>query len=309
VGALDNWVRLQGRYECLFVICDWHALTSEYARRSPVDEWTRLIAVEWMAAGVDPERCTLFVQSDVKEHAELHLLLSMLVPLPWLERVPTFKEQQQQLSDRDLYTYGFFGYPVLQSADILVYRAHLVPVGEDQVSHIEFTRELARRFNQLYGPLFPEPQAALTSAARLPGTDGRKMSKSYGNAVGLGDAPQEVRSRIARMVTDPARVRRTDPGNPDVCPVFTLHKAFTDAEARAGIDRDCRRAAIGCLDCKQILSDRVLERLEPIQEKRRRLLADPASARDVLAEGARRARALARETMAEVRQAMLGRRD
>ncbi len=309
VGALDNWVRLQGEHECLFAICDWHALTSEYSRKSPIAEWTELIAAEWMAAGIDPQRSTLFVQSEVKEHAELHLLLSMLVPLPWLERVPTFKEQQQQMADRDLYTYGFFGYPVLQSADILVYRAHLVPVGEDQVSHIEFTREVARRYNALFGNLFPEPQASLTPAARLPGTDGRKMSKSYGNAVNLGDSEKEVRSKIARMVTDPARVRRTDPGNPDVCPVFTAHGAFTDKDKRAEIDRDCRSAAIGCLDCKAVLSDRILLRLGPLQDKRARLVEERARVRQVLRAGAEHARLLARDTLARVREAMLGSHD
>jgi len=306
VGALDNWVRLQDQHECLFAICDWHALTSEYQRRSPIAEWSELIAAEWLAAGLDPERCTMFVQSEVKEHAELHLLLSMLVPLPWLERVPTFKEQQQQLADRDLNTYGFFGYPVLQSADILIYRADLVPVGEDQLSHIEFTREVARRFNALFKPLFPEPQAALTPAARLPGTDGRKMSKSYGNSVNLGDGEKELRTKIARMVTDPARARRTDPGNPDVCPVFTAHKAFTEEPQRAQIDRDCRTAAIGCLDCKRVLSDRVMLRLGPMQEKRARLVQEPRRVREILAAGAERARGLARQTMAEVREQMLG---
>ena len=309
VGALDNWLRLQEEHECLFAICDWHALTSEYARRSPLAEWTHQIAVEWMAAGLDPARATLFVQSDVKEHAELHLLLSMLVPLPWLERVPTFKEQQQQLTDRDLSTYGFFGYPVLQSADILIYKANLVPVGEDQLSHIEFTREVARRFNSLYGPVFPEPEARLTPAARLPGTDGRKMSKSYGNAVNLGDAPEEIRTKIARMVTDPARVRRSDPGNPDVCPVFSVHKVFTEEGRRAGIDRDCRSAAIGCLDCKEVLSDRILTRIAPLQEKRASLIGDRRQVSEVLAAGAERARPLARATMAEVRECMVGRRD
>ncbi|MEE9219566.1 MAG: tryptophan--tRNA ligase [Acidobacteriota bacterium] len=309
VGALDNWVRLQEEHECLFAICDWHALTSEYARHSPLAEWTEIIAAEWMAAGIDAERATIFVQSDVKEHAELHLMLSMLVPLPWLERVPTFKEQQQQLADRDLHTYGFFGYPVLQSADILIYRANLVPVGEDQVAHIEFTREVARRFNTLYEPLFPEPEACLTRSARLPGTDGRKMSKSYGNALALGTPPAVMREKIARMVTDPARVRRSDPGNPDLCPVFTIHKAFTEPEKRDELDQGCRTASIGCLDCKKVLSDRVLTRLAPLQEKRTRLVENRPRLREILASGAQRARRLARETMELTRERMLGRHD
>ncbi len=307
VGALENWVRLQNEHDCFFAICDWHALTSEYSRKSPLGEWTEVVAAEWLAAGIDPERATLFVQSDVKEHAELHLLLSMLVPLPWLERVPTFKEQQQQLSDRDLNTYGFFGYPVLQSADILIYRAHLVPVGEDQVAHIEFTREVARRFNSLYGEVFPEPDARLTETARLPGTDGRKMSKSYGNSINLGDEPAEIREKIARMVTDPARVRRCDPGNPDVCPVFTIHRAYTGREERDEIDQGCRTAAIGCLDCKKVLSDRVLERLAPLQARRAELIGDRKKLAGILAAGADRARREARETMKEVRERMLGR--
>ncbi|MCZ6779785.1 MAG: tryptophan--tRNA ligase [Acidobacteriota bacterium] len=307
VGALENWVHLQDEHDCFFAICDWHALTSEYSRKSPLREWTEVVAAEWLAAGIDPERATLFVQSDVKEHAELHLLLSMLVPLPWLERVPTFKEQQQQLSDRDLNTYGFLGYPVLQSADILIYRAHLVPVGEDQVAHIEFTREVARRFNSLYGEVFPEPTARLTETARLPGTDGRKMSKSYGNSINLGDEPAKIREKIARMVTDPARVRRSDPGNPDVCPVFTIHQAFTGQKQRDEIDQGCRTAAIGCLDCKKILSDRVLERIAPLQARRAELVGDRKKLAGILAAGADRARQVAGETMKEVRERMLGR--
>ncbi len=304
VGALENWVRLQETHDCFFAIADWHALTSEYGDTTHLKDDVFEMAVDWLAAGLDPERCTLFVQSSVPEHAELHLLLSMIVPVPWLERVPTYKEQQQQIAQRDLTNYGFLGYPVLQAADILIYRAELVPVGEDQLSHLELCREIARRFNALYGPVFPEPQALMTRVPRLPGTDGRKMSKSYGNAVNLGDPPDAVRSKILTMVTDPARKRRSDPGNPDVCPVFDFHKAFSSKETIDMVNVECRRAGIGCIDCKTRLLEHLEPALRPFQERRARLRGETARVREILASGARKARAEARETMERVRTAM-----
>ncbi len=304
VGALENWVRLQETHDCFFAIADWHALTSEYGDTTHRKDDVFEMAVDWLAAGLDPERCTLFVQSSVPEHAELHLLLSMIVPVPWLERVPTYKEQQQQIAQRDLTNYGFLGYPVLQAADILIYRAELVPVGEDQLSHLELCREIARRFNALYGPVFPEPQALMTRVPRLPGTDGRKMSKSYGNAVNLGDPPDAIRSKILTMVTDPARKRRSDPGNPDVCPVFDFHKAFSSKETIDMVNVECRRAGIGCIDCKTRLLEHLEPALRPFQERRARLRGETARVREILASGARKARAEARQTMERVRAAM-----
>jgi tryptophanyl-tRNA synthetase len=304
VGALGSWVRMQDECDCFFAIVDWHALTTHYADFSGIQASIHEVAVDWLAAGLDPERAALFVQSQVPEHAELHLLLSMLVPVPWLERVPTYKEQQLQLQDRDLTTYGFLGYPVLQAADILIYNADLVPVGEDQLSHIELTREIARRFNHLYGPVFKEPQARTTPTPRLPGTDGRKMSKSYGNAIALSDPPAEVRRKVLTMITDPARQRRTDPGNPEVCPVFDFHKVFSRPEEIAQVDRDCRTAGIGCVDCKKIL----LRNLEPVlgahAARRAEVAANPRRVREALEDGARRARGIAGETMERVRRAM-----
>jgi len=304
VGALENWIRLQDTHECYFAICDWHALTSEYADTSQLRDHVLDMAIDWLAAGLDPERCTIFVQSHVPEHAELHLLLSMIVPVGWLERVPTYKEQQQQITHRDLTNYGFLGYPVLQAADILIYRAEKVPVGEDQLSHLELCREIARRFNSLYGEVFPEPQALTTRVPRVPGTDGRKMSKSYGNAVNLGDPLPETRQKILKMVTDPARKTRKDPGDPDVCPVYDLHKAFSDRITLDLVNVECRRAGIGCIDCKNHLLRHLEPVLSPIQERRARLMNDRDHVRAVLEDGARRARAEAAETMKRVRAAM-----
>ncbi|HEV8701953.1 MAG TPA: tryptophan--tRNA ligase [Candidatus Polarisedimenticolia bacterium] len=304
VGALENWVRLQDTHDCFFAICDWHALTSEYADTSPLKDHVLDMAIDWLAAGLDPDRCTIFVQSHVPEHAELHLLLSMIVPVAWLERVPTYKEQQQQITHRDLTNYGFLGYPVLQAADILIYRAERVPVGEDQLAHLELCREIARRFNSLYGEVFPEPQALTTRVPRVPGTDGRKMSKSYGNAVNLGDPLPETRQKILKMVTDPARKTRKDPGNPDVCPVYDLHKAFSDRATIDLVDLECRRAGIGCIDCKNHLLRHLEPVLIPIQERRARLMNDRERVRAVLEDGARRARAEAAVTMSRVRTAM-----
>lgn len=304
MGALDNWVRLQDAYECFFAVVDWHSLTTDYADPASIRENIAEVGADWLAAGLDPVRSTLFVQSQVPEHAELHLLLSMVTPLSWLERVPTYKEQQQQLGDKDLSTYGFLGYPLLQAADIAVYKADAVPVGEDQAPHVELTREILRRFNHLYGPVFPEPQTLLTESKRIPGTDGRKMSKSYGNAIYLKDAPELVRERLKTMVTDPARKRRTDPGDPDVCPVFDLHKAFSPKSMQEWAAAGCRSAGIGCLECKAGLSDQVLERLADIHARRREYQARPDTVWDVLHEGSKRARAVAQATMEEVRAAM-----
>jgi tryptophanyl-tRNA synthetase len=262
------------------------------------------MVTDWLAAGLDPNKATFFVQSRLPEHAELHLLFSMVTPLSWLERVPTYKEQLENITDRDIHTYGFLGYPLLQAADILMYKADAVPVGEDQVPHVELTREVARRFNQFYGPVFPEPQALLTPSPRLPGTDGRKMSKSYNNAIFLTDAPDVVAKKLATMITDPARKRRTDPGNPDVCPVFDLHKIFSKQETINRVNRECRTAEIGCLDCKKLLAGHVNETLAPIQERRRPYEQNPQRVWDVLEEGTGKAGKVAQATMVEVRAAV-----
>jgi tryptophanyl-tRNA synthetase len=339
VGALQNWVGMQDQYECYFCVVDWHALTTDYADTSRVKENSLEVAFDWLAAGLDPEKSVLFLQSHVPEHAELHLLLSMITPLGWLERVPTYKEQRENIKDKDLGTYGFLGYPVLQSADILVYKAGVVPVGEDQVAHVELTREITRRFNSLYPitvetetsrltqqqrdwlagqgrqitpdaayvfyeGVFPEPQSLLTPAAKLPGTDGRKMSKSYGNTVLLSDPEPVLRQKLKTMVTDPARVRRSDPGNPDVCPVGDLHKIFSSKQTMAKVYEGCRSAGIGCIECKGWAADALVQLLAPMQEKRRKYEEKPRDAWDILEDGAKKARAVAAATMTEVRAAM-----
>jgi len=304
VGALENWVRLQDSHDCFFVIVDWHALTTDYQNTSRVNENVMELAIDWLAAGLDPERSTIFVQSHVPEHAELHLLLSMIVPVPWLERVPTYKEQQDQVTDRDLTTYGFLGYPLLQTADILLYRAQAVPVGEDQLPHLELSREIARRFNGMYGETFPEPKSMITRLPRLPGTDGRKMSKMYGNAVNLGDDLEITRKSIMTMMTDPARKRRNDPGNPDKCPVYEFHKAFSSGETLKTVDVECRRAGIGCVDCKKMLLGHLEPVLSPLQDRRRQIAGDRRRVREMLDAGAVKAAAVAGETMEKVRSAM-----
>ena len=304
VGALQNWVALQEQYDCSYFVADWHALTSDYADTGRLTDYVVDNVADWIAAGLDPERCTLFIQSLVPEHAELHLLLSMIVPIPWLERVPTYKEQQEQLADRDLSTYGFLGYPLLQTADIIIYDAQYVPVGEDQVPHLELSREIVRRFNNFYGDVFPEPQTLLTEAKRIPGTDGRKMSKSYGNAIFLKDDPETVRQKLRPMVTDPARKRRTDPGDPDNCPVFDLHRAFSPAGTQEWAAAGCRSAGIGCLDCKAKLAEHVLERLAGVHARRPELAKRPDTVWDILVEGSKRAREVAEATMEDVRGAM-----
>ncbi len=303
-GALKNWNRLQHEYDCFFFVADWHALTTDYADPSQIRPNTLLMVGDWLAAGLDPNRATLFVQSLVPEHAELHLLLSCVTPLGWLERVPTYKEQRENIRDKDLGNYAFLGYPVLQAADILIYQAQFVPVGEDQVPHIELTREIARRFNKLYGEVFPEPQALLTQAPRLPGTDGRKMSKSYGNDIRLTDPPDVMWEKLRTMVTDPARVRRTDPGNPDVCPVYALHRVFSPPEHQQQVNVECRRAGIGCVECKRLLYENLRERLAPIADKSAYYESRPEEVRELLIEGSRRARQRAAQTMERVRAAM-----
>ncbi|MDJ0739781.1 MAG: tryptophan--tRNA ligase [Gammaproteobacteria bacterium] len=373
-GVLKNWVELQHEYQCFFFVADWHALTTHYDDPSIVPQSTWDMVIDWLAAGVNPGEATLFVQSRVPEHAELHLLLSMITPLGWLERVPTYKDQQEKLKEKDLSTYGFLGYPLLQSADILVYRAGLVPVGEDQVVHVELTREVARRFNHIYGRepdfeekaeqaikkmgkkyaklyksyrrayteqgdddaleaarallesqqnigiadrdrlfgflegggmvILPEPQPLLTAAAKMPGLDGQKMSKSYNNTIALDAQPDEVEKQLRTMPTDPARVRRTDPGNPEVCPVWRFHEVYSDAGVKQWVQDGCRSAGIGCIECKGPVIDAVLAELRPIQERGHEYAGQPDLVRNIINEGCERAREVARETMEEVRHAM-----
>ncbi|MEO1765735.1 tryptophan--tRNA ligase [Thiobacter aerophilum] len=373
-GVLKNWIRLQNEYECLFFVADWHALTTHYDSPHAIAEHVWNMVIDWLAAGVNPANATLFIQSRVPEHAELHLLLSMMTPLGWLERIPTYKDQQEKLVDRDLATYGFLGYPLLQSADILIYRANRVPVGEDQVPHIEFTREIARRFNHLYGRepgfeekarlavkklgskkarlydelrtryqqegdaealeagkalineaqnlsmadrerlfgylegsgkmILPEPEALLTAASRMPGLDGQKMSKSYHNTIGLREAADSVVKKIRTMPTDPARVRRTDPGNPDKCPVWQFHLVYSDDATRQWVREGCTTAGIGCLECKQPVIDAVLEEQKPMHERARPYEEDPTLVRNLVADGCEKARELAQETLRDVREAM-----
>ncbi|ROR32261.1 tryptophan--tRNA ligase [Inmirania thermothiophila] len=373
-GVLKNWVRLQEEYDCYFFVADWHALTTHYEEPQVVAENVWDMVVDWLAAGVNPGMARLFIQSRVPEHAELHLLLSMITPLGWLERVPSYKDQQENLREKDLATYGFLGYPLLQAADILIYKAGLVPVGEDQVAHVELTREVARRFNHIYGRepgfaekaeaavermgkkqarlyrelrrryqeqgdeealgvaralvqeqqnltladrerllgylegggkrILPEPRALLTEAPRMPGLDGRKMSKSYGNTIALREDPAEVERKLRTMPTDPARVRRTDPGDPDKCPVWQFHLVYSDDETRAWVRDGCASAGIGCIDCKRRVTEALLAELEPIRARAREYEADPDLVRSIVAEGCEAAREVARETLDEVRRAM-----
>ena len=303
-GALRNWLSLQDRYRCFYTIVTWHALSSEYQNSKAIKGHIFEVAADWLSIGLDPNKSTLFVQSEIKEHAELHLLLSMIIPLPWLQRVPTFKEMQRELPDKDLNTYGFLGYPVLQTADIIIYKAEMVPVGEDQAFHLELAREITRRFNRFFGPVFPEPQIMLTEVPKLAGTDGRKMSKSYGNAIYLKDPPQIIRRKIETMMTDTRRKRKTDPGLPQDCPVFTLHKAFVSKEQRQELAHACRTAAIGCLECKEILIKTLFNLLTPFWEKRRKFEKNPKLIWDILEEGNKKARLVAQKTMEEVRSAI-----
>jgi tryptophanyl-tRNA synthetase len=373
-GALKNWVKMQNEVPCLFFVADWHALTTHYDDPSIIETSTWDMVIDWLAAGIDPEKATIFIQSKVPEHAELHLLLSMATPLGWLERVPTYKDQQEKLADRDLATYGFLGYPLLQAADVLIYRASMVPVGEDQIPHIEMMREIARRFNHLYGKekgfeekaqeairklggkaakvytglradyqekgsaealaqgramleqaqslsvidrerllgylagtrkqILVEPQVRLTEASKLPGLDGQKMSKSYGNSIALREDKESITKKIRTMPTDPARVRRSDPGEPEKCPVWQLHKVYSNEETKDWVQKGCRSAGIGCLECKQPVIDGVLKEQEPMRERAQRYLDDPSLLRTIVAEGCDKARKLAQETMHDVREAM-----
>ena len=308
MGALANWVKLQdsGQYECYFFIADWHALTTDYADTSSFLSNTREVILDYLAAGLDPAKSVLFVQSQVPAHAELHLLLSMITSVGWLERVPSYKEQQENLVGKDLSTYGFLGYPLLQAADILMYQPKYVPVGQDQAAHVELTREVARRFNNLYKldgrEVLPETDVLLTPSPKLPGTDGRKMSKSYGNTILLSDPEAEVRQKLKTMVTDPARIRRKDPGDPDKCPVGDLHKVFSTPETIAKVYEGCRSAGIGCIECKGWAADALVQILNPIQERRAKYT--PAEVEDILKDGSARARSRAEQTMSEVRAAM-----
>jgi tryptophanyl-tRNA synthetase len=373
-GALRNWVELQYQYECYFFIADWHALTTGYEDTGRLQEYVQAVLIDWLAAGLNPGVATLFIQSQVPEHAELHLLLSMITPLSWLERVPTYKDQQEQLKEKDLATYGFLGYPLLQSADILLYRPTFIPVGEDQVAHVEITREIARRFNHLYGrepdfearaqkavkslggrnatryqalrrsyqetgaaealdqarelvqsnnritvadrerllgyleggavSILPEPQALLTASPKVPGIDGRKMSKSYGNTIGLREDPDVVAQKLRTMQTDPARVRRTDPGDPDKCPVWELHKIYSDEATRQWASEGCRSAGIGCLDCKKPVIDKVVEEIRGMRKRAQEFEGQPELVRSIVSEGAEKAREAARQTLDEVRRVM-----
>lgn len=304
VGALNNWVRLQDEYDCFHFIADWHALTSDYADTSKIKENRIEMMVDWLAAGLDPKKSVMFVQSGVPQHAELHLLLSMITPLGWLERVPTYKEQKENITGKDLGNYGFLGYPVLQAADILMYKGNYVPVGEDQVPHVELTREICRRFNSYYGDVFLEPQALLTPVPRLPGLDGRKMSKSYGNDISLSDTPEEISKKIRVMMTDPARKRRTDPGNPDICPVFEYHKIYSPLETIQTVDRECRVAGIGCIDCKKWMSDNLIKDLSPLLDRRKQYEMRQSEILDIIEEGNHKANEVANQTMEEVRKAV-----
>jgi tryptophanyl-tRNA synthetase len=303
-GALSNWVRLQDEADCFFFSADWHALTTSYHQTEVVKQSEREMFVDWVAAGIDPRKATLFVQSEVKEHAELFLLLGMITPVGWLERSPSYKEMRENITDRDLALYGFLGYPVLMTADIILYRATRVPVGADQVPHLELAREIVRKFNFHYGDVFPEPQPLLTAAAKILGTDGRKMSKSYGNTIDLGESAEATTKKIMGMVTDPARKRRQDPGNPDVCGIFDLHKVYSTPDTIQWVDVNCRTAGIGCVDCKRKLLEKLAPAQEEMRERREALLARPKDLDDIVQLGTRKAREAAAVTMADVRRAM-----
>ncbi len=303
-GALNNWKKLQNEYDAYFFIADWHALSTQYADTSPIREYIREMLVDWLAVGMDPEKCTLFQQSQVPEHAVLHVLLSMITPIPWLERNPTYKEQQQELGDRDLATYGFLGYPVLQAADILIYKAQFVPVGVDQLPHLELTREIARRFNSLYRPVLVEPEALLTETPKILGIDRRKMSKSYGNAIYLSDSPSVTEKTVQKMITDPLKIKKGDPGRPEICNVFTYHTIFSKKDEVQQIDRDCRSGALGCVDCKAWMAKNLNAYLEPIRKKRAELEKQPKKLDKILLKGSAQARKVAQKTLDEVKEAV-----
>lgn len=300
-GALENWKKLQDEHECFFFIADLHALTSEYQDSAPIKGYIQEILIDWLSTGLDPNRCTIFIQSKVPEHTQLHVIFSMITPLPWLERNPTYKEQQQELIDRDLNTYGFLGYPVLQAADILVYKAQIVPVGVDQLPHLELTREIARRFNYLYKPIFPLPEPFLTEMPKLLGIDGRKMSKSYNNAIYLSDSPEVIKEKVSQMFTDASRLRRSDPGNPDICNVFSFHRFYTPIKIVENIKSDCPLAKMGCVECKRILAKNLIKGLSHYQEMRQYYREHLRDLDDILQSGISYARSEAQATLEEVK--------
>lgn len=303
-GTLQNWIELQNEYDCFFFAADWHALTSEYENTGGIKNSIQDMVIDWLSAGIDPEKSTLFIQSKILEHAELHLLLSMIVPLPWLERNPTYKEQQEEMSNKDLTTYGFLGYPVLQAADIIMYKARKVPVGKDQVPHLELTREIVRRFNYLYKNVFPEPEQILTEMSKVLGIDRRKMSKSYNNAIYLSDTPKEIENKVSQMITDPQRKRKNDPGDPDICNVFSFHKLYSADDQVSMVDSECRKAGIGCVECKKMMAGNLVDHLAPFQEKRAYYLSHGEKVMEILNKGTEQARSIARQTMEEVREAI-----
>jgi tryptophanyl-tRNA synthetase len=303
LGALTNWVRLQDQYQCYYMVADWHALMSEYAEPAHMKDYIYEMVADWIAAGIDPKKSTIFLQSDVKEHLELYMVFSDIVPLPWLERCPTYKEQLRELKGRDLTTYGFLGYPILQAADILIYKSEAVPIGLDQLPHLELTREIARRFNTMYKKVFPEPDAILTQIPKLLGTDNRKMSKSYDNFIGLGDSAKTIKDKVASMITDPKRIRLTDKGHPDICNLFSYYKIFSP-QLIEEVGQYCREARTGCTECKNRLADRLIEYLTPYSKKRQELLEDRGCIGDILKDGAKKASLAASKTMADVYRAM-----
>lgn len=303
-GALGNWVKLQDEYECFFFVADWHALTSEYENTKVIKDSIQDMIIDWLSVGIDPENSTLFIQSKILEHAELHLLLSMIVPLSWLERNPTYKEQHEEMPDKDLATYGFLGYPVLQAADIIMYKAHKVPVGKDQVPHLELAREIVRRFNYLYKNIFPEPEQILTEMPKLLGIDRRKMSKSYNNAIYLADTPEEIKVKVSQMITDPQRKRKNDAGDPDVCNVFSFHEMYSTHDQVGMVDRECKKAGIGCVECKELMAGNLITYLHPYREKRLYYLSHSEKVAEILNKGTARARSIACQTMEEVREAI-----
>ncbi len=304
LGVLKNWLKLQDEHPCYFFIADWHALTTEYANTEILKDSVEQIMLDWLAVGLDPEKSTLFLQSQVPEHAELQLLLGMMTPISWLERVPSYKELKQELKDRDLSTYGFLGYPLLQTADVAIYQAELVPVGQDQVAHLELSREIVRRFNHLYGETLKEPQSLLTEEAKVLGTDGRKMSKSYNNSIYLSEDEDSIRKKMMACLTDPARVRRTDPGDPELCPLFSYHKLFSSGDTIDQINEECRSAKIGCVDCKKIACENLLQYLKPIQQKRAELSEKKSLVKAIMEAGSVKAKKIAEANLRKVYQAM-----
>lgn len=303
-GALTNWKRLQEEYECFFFVADWHALTSEYQETNFIKEFIWEMLIDWLSVGLDPNKSTLFIQSKLPEHAELHLIFSMITPIPWLERNPTYKEQIKELVEKDLNTYGFLGYPVLQAADILIYKANFVPVGVDQLPHVEITREIARRFNYLYKEVFPIPEPILTEMPKILGIDGRKMSKSYHNAIYLSDPPKVIREKTLQMFTDKTRLRKTDPGHPDICNVFSFHKLYTSPEKVSQIEEDCKKARIGCVECKKLLAENLIKGLAPLQEKRQYYQEHLGELKDIIDTGIKKARSVATTTLEKAKEAI-----